>query len=85
MYDFAQYNYNFWNMCYFRWWINKNWLEKLNLAVPTTTEELKNVLIAFRDNDPNGNGQKDEIPLSGMAGNDTYGNNTAYTIMNSFI
>ena len=85
MYDFPQYNYNFWNMCYFRWWINKDWLEKLNLQVPTTTEELKNVLIAFRDQDPNGNGLKDEIPLSGMAGNDTYGNNVVYSILNSFI
>ena len=44
-------------------WINKNWCEKLGLAIPTTTEELYNVLVAFRDQDPNGNGKKDEIPL----------------------
>ncbi len=43
--------------------INKEWLDKLGLEVPTTLEELKNVLIAFRDQDPNGNGIQDEIPM----------------------
>ena len=32
--------------------------------MPTTTEELKEVLIAFKTDDPNGNGKADEIPLS---------------------
>ena len=44
-------------------WINKTWLAKLNLKVPTTPDELRQVLIAFRDKDPNGNGKADEIPL----------------------
>lgn len=47
-----------------QYWINKSWLDKLGLEVPETTEELREVLIAFRDNDPNGNGQKDEIPFT---------------------
>lgn len=47
-----------------QYWINKVWLDKLGLEVPETTEELREVLIAFRDNDPNGNGQKDEIPFT---------------------
>lgn len=47
-----------------QYWLNKNWLDKLGLEVPTTPEELREVLIAFRDNDPNGNGQKDEIPFT---------------------
>jgi putative aldouronate transport system substrate-binding protein len=46
-------------------YINVRWLEKLNLKMPTTTEELTAVLTAFRDKDPNGNGLKDEIPLTG--------------------
>lgn len=46
-------------------WINREWLDKLQLEVPTTTEELYDVLVAFRDKDPNGNGVKDEIPLMG--------------------
>ncbi len=47
-----------------QYWINTEWLDKLGLKMPTTTEEFKEVLIAFRDQDPNGNGQKDEIPFT---------------------
>lgn len=46
-------------------WINREWLDKLQMEVPTNTDELYEVLVAFRDKDPNGNGQKDEIPLFG--------------------
>ncbi|MFV0504453.1 MAG: extracellular solute-binding protein [Lachnospirales bacterium] len=45
-------------------WINGKWLKELNLEMPTTPEEFKEVLIAFRDADLNGNGQADEIPFS---------------------
>ncbi|WP_214628876.1 extracellular solute-binding protein [Paenibacillus agaridevorans] len=44
-------------------WINKEWLAKLDLKAPTNVDELFTVLRAFRDNDPNGNGKQDEIPL----------------------
>lgn len=43
--------------------INKKWLDKLGLAVPTTWSELKTVLEAFKNDDPNGDGKHDEIPL----------------------
>lgn len=46
--------------------INKKWLDKLGLEMPETTEDLYNVLMAFKTQDPNGNGKNDEIPLSGM-------------------
>ena len=46
-------------------WINQKWLDKLGLKAPTNNDELVEVLKAFRDKDPNGNGQKDEIPLFG--------------------
>lgn len=45
-------------------YINKAWLDKLGLEIPETIDELTNVLRAFRDNDPNENGEKDEIPFS---------------------
>lgn len=46
-------------------WINKTWLDRLKVSVPTTAEELTEVLRLFRDRDVNQNGQKDdEIPLS---------------------
>ena len=46
-------------------WIYQPWLDKLGLEMPSTPREFRDVLIAFRDGDPNGNGLKDEIPLSG--------------------
>lgn len=49
-------------------WIRQDWLDKLDLEVPTTVDELYTVLTAFRNEDPNGNGEKDEIPLLDRAG-----------------
>ena len=43
--------------------INQSWLTRLGLSVPQTTDELLEVLRAFRDSDMNGNGVADEIPL----------------------
>jgi len=45
-------------------WINVEWLDNLGLEMPETTEELMTVLEAFKNEDPNGNGEADEIPLS---------------------
>ncbi|HEY8500934.1 MAG TPA: hypothetical protein VIL89_09970 [Clostridia bacterium] len=42
--------------------INKTWLDNLSLEIPETIDDLYNVLKAFRENDPNQNNQKDEIP-----------------------
>ena len=44
--------------------INKNWLDKLGLKVPTTIDEYKADLEAFKTRDPNGNGKQDEVPFS---------------------
>lgn len=45
--------------------IRKDWLDKLQLEMPTTQEEYVNVLKAFKEQDPNGNNQADEIPTGG--------------------
>jgi len=45
--------------------IRKDWLDKLGMSMPKTQDEFVKVLEAFRDKDPNGNGQKDEIPTGG--------------------
>ena len=45
-------------------WINTSWLKKLKLDMPTTAEELTEVLRMFKTGDPNGNYQQDEIPLT---------------------
>ena len=44
--------------------IRADWLEKLGLEVPTTADEWYTVLKAFKEQDPNGNGIADEIPMS---------------------
>ena len=55
--------------------LRDDWLEDTGMELPTTTEELYDVLVAFRDRDPNGNGVADEIPLLGGT----------RTLINSFI
>ena len=45
--------------------INQVWLDNLGLKMPTTTEEFREVLRAFKEDDPNGNGIADEIPMAG--------------------
>lgn len=45
--------------------IRKDWLDRLNLEVPTTIDELHDVLAAFKEQDANGNGDpNDELPMS---------------------
>ena len=52
--------------------INRKWLDALGLDVPTTTDELRDVLIAFRDQDPNGNGKADDELPFGFVANDGF-------------
>ncbi len=44
--------------------INQKWLDAVGAEIPTTTEEFEAVLKLFKDNDPNGNGEADEIPMT---------------------
>ncbi|TCL82677.1 putative aldouronate transport system substrate-binding protein [Rathayibacter sp. PhB179] len=74
-----------WNDCYhcsypYKFWINTDWLDTLGLAAPTTPDEFFAVMQAFKTQDPNGNGQADEIPLTGS----TQQSLVPY-IMNAFI
>lgn len=50
--------------------IRKDWLDNLNMAVPETTDELMQVIQAFTEQDPDGNGIDDTfgIALSGDSG-----------------
>lgn len=45
------------------WWINREWLEALELSMPEDREGLRAVLEAFQSGDPNGNYRADEVPL----------------------
>jgi putative aldouronate transport system substrate-binding protein len=45
-------------------WYNGKWLDALDVKeLPKTTDEFYDLLKRFRDEDPNGNGEADEIPL----------------------
>ncbi|WP_066189716.1 MULTISPECIES: extracellular solute-binding protein [Gracilibacillus] len=59
------------NECYHctmpqKMWVYQPWLDELGLEIPTTTEEYRELLVAIKEEDPNGNGEADEIPLAGM-------------------
>ncbi len=63
--------------------INQAFLDALGMEMPTTIEELYDYLVAVRDKDPNGNGQKDEIPLVWRDGQ--YRADTMEFILNAFV
>lgn len=76
------------NQCYHcsmaqKMWVYMPWVKKLNLEVPTTTDDFYNMLKAFKEQDPNGNGIADEIPLAGAT--DGWFANISGFIMNAFI
>jgi putative aldouronate transport system substrate-binding protein len=75
-----------WNDCFHctyprKLWLNTAWLDAVGMDQPTTPDELREVLTAFKTQDPNGNGKADEIPLSGSPG----GNSVLPFLMNPFV
>ena len=63
IYTIPRYNESLMNEFATVLWIYKPWLDKLGMEVPTTLEELETALQAFKNNDMNGNGKYDEIPM----------------------
>ena len=49
---------------YKNWYLREDWLQKLGLEKPETLEEWITVAKAFATQDPNGNGEQDEVALS---------------------
>lgn len=48
-----------------RYAINQEWLDNVGMEIPTTQDELYEVLTAFKEQDANGNGDaNDELPIS---------------------
>ena len=65
-------------------YMNKNWLANVGMEYPTTTEELYQVLKAFKEQDANGNGDpNDEIPLS-LTIDAASGQRGEYTLRSAF-
>ena len=67
---------------HYKMWMNTDWLAKVGMKMPTTTDELYKVLMAFKTKDPNGNGKADEVPLSGAV--KTWAADPYLSILNSF-
>lgn len=73
-------------------WVRKDWLDKLKLEVPKTTEDIKKVAEAFVNQDPDGNGKKDTIGLTGPSntgslsavGGNQWGLDPIFSAMKSF-
>lgn len=54
----------FWPTSATKQFINQEWLDNLDLETPTNWDELHEVLLAFKEEDANGNGDpSDEIPM----------------------
>lgn len=64
-------------------YINRQWLDQLNLDAPTDPDSLYKVLKAFKGVDFNGDGKTDEIPLLGTS--DHSGGDVFSWIINMFV
>lgn len=53
--------------------LRTDWLDALGLEVPTTADDWYEVLKAFKEKDPNGNGVADEIAITAFGGLGEYG------------
>lgn len=61
-------------------WINTEWLDKIDMDMPETTDEFKEALMAFKAEDMNDNGDpNDEVPLTGIYGNSLHGFNFLFS------
>ena len=67
----------------YKMWINQGWLDNLGLELPTTTEEFYDMLVAFKEEDANGNGDPDdEIPFITSTG---FGGTATKFLTNAFV
>jgi putative aldouronate transport system substrate-binding protein len=63
--------------------IYQPWLDAVGLSMPTTTDEFHAMLTAFKENDPNGNGEADELPFATCI--NSWNNEIDLALMNSFV
>lgn len=66
----------------YKQWVNQDWLDKLGLDIPKTVDEYYEMLRAFKEKDPNGDGVMNEVPLSGAT--NTWAADPYYFILNAF-
>lgn len=78
----AQIPYN--RNAYRAYYIRRDWLNRLGLQIPATYEDYLNVLRAFRNDDPDGNGKKDTYGFSLSAGGTSLGFDWPEYVKNGF-
>lgn len=75
---------DFSNAATYKMWVYEPWMKKLGAKNPETTEEFYELLKRFKEEDPNGNGIADEVPLAGR--NTTgYEQSVVTYLMSSFV
>ncbi len=75
------------NACYHcsfgnKMWVNSRWMREQGIETPTTLEEFRDMLVAFQQNDANGNGAPDEMLTGGYM---EFGTRIIPYFMNGFI
>lgn len=75
------------NGCYhcsfpYKMWVNSRWMREQGIETPTTIEEFRDMLVAFQQNDANGNGVRDETLGGGIM---DWGTRIIPFFMNGFI
>jgi putative aldouronate transport system substrate-binding protein len=84
LYHYPHYSEGGHDLTYNKMWFNSAWCDALGLPLPSTTDEFYDTLLAFRDNDANGNGDSgDEIPL--ITATDSWGGDLLGYLMNPFV
>ncbi|TDF94192.1 extracellular solute-binding protein [Paenibacillus piri] len=53
--------------------IRKDWLDKLGMQAPVTMDQMYEVMKAFTEKDPDGNGKKDTVGFTGLVSSDGMG------------
>jgi putative aldouronate transport system substrate-binding protein len=64
--------------------VRKDWLDKLGLPMPKTTEDLYTVAKAFTEKDPDGNGKNDTTGLTIPKWPGSIGSNSPYDVMETW-
>lgn len=64
-------------------WINKSYVEALQMSMPETLDEYHELMLAFKNSDMNQNGTADEVPLTGAV--NTWDATPEYFLLSSFI
>lgn len=88
IYTIPSFNQSYGNEMPMKIFLYQPFLDALGLKVPTTTDELYEVLKKVVNGDPNGNGKKDEIGISGVSIGTNFASAPSgwfVSLMNSFV